>query len=254
MADISKIMATDGTTYDIKDAAARSGLESLRGAATLLIGGAALTAGTDLNDVTAIGTYASANGTITKSLLNCPVPDFAFRMTVESMTYIDTTWLAQTAASSRLGVVYRRSKPGPSAAWTEWVMDPEGWRFPYFTLAANSSITIDVTNLTFGVMFVVGLYSDQHGAYMFGCGNTGTNISKAITASTTVNVTFSQNTITLENTRTTSCRVGFMLFAGRVSEAETAAEAASVSGMQLMSAGLAESASVTEAADDDARA
>lgn len=254
MADISKIMATDGTTYDIKDAAARSGLESLRGAASLLTGGAALTAGTDLNDVTAIGTYGSASGTITKSLLNCPVPDFGFRMTVESMNYSDTTWLAQKAASSRLGTVYRRSKAGPSAAWTEWVMDPEGWRFPYFTLAANSSVTLDVANLTFGVLFIVGLTASSGSAYLFGCSAVGSIAAKAVGESGSVTAEFSKNAITVTNTNSSSCRIGFMLFAGRVSEAEAPAEAASVSGTQLMNAGLMENAELSAEADDDARA
>ena len=245
MADISKIMATDGTTYDIKDAEVRSGLESLRGAAALLTGGVSLSAGTDLDDVTAIGTYASSGDSITKTLQNCPIPGYSFRMTVGTMSLSDSNWLEQVAYSARYGVVYRRTKQGGSAAWTEWVRDPEGWRFPYFNVPANSSITLDVQNLTFGVMFVAGLYADQHGAYIFGCSSVGANTPKTILGSTTVNVTFSNNTIAVENTRTTSCRIGFMLFAGRVREAETPAEAASVSGTQLMSAGLAENGMLT---------
>lgn len=231
MADISKITATDGTTYNVKDATARSRIE------TLSTNTAAALHDTlpacDLNDVIQAGTYLLTTG---KDYQNSPVGWGILEVVnINSVGYTKIQRITQTEN------IYFRYKT--TSTWYEWVklpsrteMDAINNRFPVFAVMANSSMSFNVPSQTFGVVFIVGL-GGKSAAYMFGCSTSGTISKTAIAEHADITVSQTTNVLTVANGASNSCRVGFMVLSGSVSKVESTANTSSMNGSSLMSSG-----------------
>jgi hypothetical protein len=82
-----------------------------------------IAANTDLNDLVQPNSYGCPTSTIAKTLLNCPVNTYGFRLYVNCMaphaTDANIDYVSQWLFSEREGV-YVRYKNGTSSNWTDW--------------------------------------------------------------------------------------------------------------------------------------